>query len=160
MKTDKRDTTASIILNYFLQFLGVAAFYWLLIYTTINYWFHDFLFKITKVRYEAGVNFTKELYFILLIFALFCYFANKFILDLYHTKTGKQLIISMVFDYLVWPLQVLIMLVYNNMHIDAIVKDIGTLLNVFLITILIVLKTVIAVKLLSGKTAKAENAKS
>jgi hypothetical protein len=160
MKTDKRDTNASIILNYFLQLLGVAAFYWLLIYTTINYWFHGFIFKIAKVRYEAGPNFTKELYFILLIFALFCYFANRFILDLYHTKTAKQLIISMVFDYLVWPLQVLIMLVYNNMHIDTIVKDISTLLNVFVITILIVIKTVIAFKLLSGKTLKAEKAKS
>jgi hypothetical protein len=46
------------------------------------------------------------------------------------------------------------------MHIDTIVKDISTLLNVFVITILIVVKTVIAFKLLSGKTAKAEKAKS
>ena len=160
MKTDKRDSIASTILNYFLQLLGVAAFYWLLIYTTIHYWFQGFLIRITKVRYDAGPNFTKELYFILLIFALFCYFANRFILDLYHTKTAKQLIISMIFDYLVWPLQVFIMLVYNNMHIDAIVKDISTLVNVFLITILIVAKTVIAFKLLSGKIAKAEKAKS
>jgi hypothetical protein len=160
MKTDKRDSIASTILNYFLQLLGVAAFNWLLIYTTIHYWFQGFLFRITKVRYDAGPNFTKELYFILLIFALFCYFANRFILDLYHTKTAKQLIISMIIDYLVWPLQVFIMLVYNNIHIDAIVKDISTLLNVFVITILIVAKTVIAFKLLSGKTAKAEKAKS
>src|SRR5258708_21096502 len=134
MKTDNGDSIASIILNYLLQLLGVAAFYWLLIYTTIHYWLVNFLYRITKVVYDAGPNFTKELYLILLIFTLFCYFANRFLLDLYHRKTAKQLIISMVVDYLIWPLQVLIMLLYNNAHITALIKDISTLLNIFVIT--------------------------
>jgi len=154
----KRDSIATIVLNHFLQLLGVAGFYWLLIYTTIHYWFHGFLFRIAKLSYEAGPNFTQQLYLLLLIFSIFCYFANRFLLDLYHRKTAKQLLISILVDFLIWPLQVLIMLVYNNIHITHIVKDISTLYNVYIITALLIIKTVIAVKLLAGKTSSKEKA--
>lgn len=158
MKTDNRESIASTVLNYLLQLIGVAAFYWLLLYSTINYWLNKFVFKIAKVSYEAGPNFTKELYFILFIFTIFCYLANRFVLDLYHTKTAKQLIISIAADYLIWPLQVFIMLEYNNWHITSIVKDVSTLCNVFVLTFLVIIKNVIAVKLLSSKNSSKEKA--
>jgi hypothetical protein len=148
---NNRDSAASIVLNYFLQLLGVAAFYWLLIYTTIYYWLDSFIHRLSKVAYTAGPNFTKQLYFLLLIFAIFCYLANRFLLDLYHRKTAIQLIISIFFDYLLWPLQIYIMIVWNNKHITTIVDDISTIYNVFVITGLLVVKNVIAVKFLSKK---------
>jgi hypothetical protein len=108
------------------------------------------------VRYEAGPNFTKELYFLLLILSIFCYLANRFLLDIYHTKTAKQLIISIAVDYLIWPLQIFIMIMYNNIHMTTIADNISTLFNIYLITGLLVLKNVIAVKLMSNKTASAK----
>jgi hypothetical protein len=148
---NNRDSAASTVLNYFLQLLGVAAFYWLLIYTTIYYWLDSFIHKLSRIPYDAGPNFTKQLYLLLLIFAIFCYLANRFLLDLYHRKTAIQLIISIFFDYLLWPLQIYIMIVWNNKHITTIVDDLSTIYNVFVITGLLIIKNVIAVKLLSKK---------
>lgn len=148
---NNRDSVATTVLNYLLQLLGTAIFYWILIYTTIHYWLTGFVYKIAKIRYEAGPNFTKELYLLLLIFVIFCYLANRFLLDIYHRNTAKQLIISIIVDYLLWPLQILIMLIWNNMHITTIADDVSSLYNVYIITALLVLKNVIAVKLLNRK---------
>jgi hypothetical protein len=156
MKTDNRDSIASTILNYLLQLLGVAGFYWLLIYTTIHFWFQTFIYKFSKVRYEAGPNFTKELYLLLLILSIFCYLANRFLLDIYHTKTAKQLIISIAVDYFIWPLQILIMILYNNIHIISFADNISTLFNIYVITALLILKNAIAVKLMSKKNSAAK----
>ncbi|HTD41028.1 MAG TPA: hypothetical protein VK671_10440 [Mucilaginibacter sp.] len=149
---NNRDSVASSVLNYFLQFLGVAIFYWLLIYTTIHYWLKGFVYKIAKVRYEAGPNFTKELYLLLLIFVIFCYLANRFLLDIYHRNTARQLVISIMVDYFVWPLQILIMLIWNNMHIVSIADDVSTLYNIYIVTGLLIVKNVIAIKLQGSKT--------
>ena len=146
---NKRNSIASSILNVLLQLIGLAAFYWLLIYTTIYYWLNKFLFKIAKVRYEAGPNFTKELYLLLLIFAVFCYLANRFLLDVYHRRTARQLIISTIADYLIWPLQLVIMMVWANTHMVNVVDDITTLLNVYVLTALLIIKNVIALKLMN-----------
>jgi hypothetical protein len=159
---NKRNSVASSILNFLLQLIGLAAFYWVLIYTTIYYWLNNFLFKIAKVRYEAGPNFTKELYILLLIFAIFCYLANRFLLDLYHRSTARQLIISVIADYLIWPLQLLIMMVWANTHMVNVVDDITTLLNVYVLTALLIIKNVIALKLMNKNNslnAKAKAAK-
>ena len=158
MKTNNNNSAASTILNYLLQLIGVALFYWLLIYTTINFWFVNFLHTITKIRYEAGPNFTRELYILLLVYSLFCYLINRFLLDIYHRKTALALIISIVVDYLIWPLQVWIMLVYNNHHIVTIVDDVSTLFNVYVITGLLIVKNIIAAKILSGKKASVQKA--
>lgn len=146
---NKRNSIASAILNYLLQLIGVAVFYWLLLYTTTHYWLRGFVYKIAKVRYEAGPNFTKELYLLLFIFVIFCYLANRFLLDIYHRNKTKQLILSTIADYLIWPLQLLIMLVWNNMHIVNVVDDVSTLYNVYVITALLIIKNLIAVKLMS-----------
>jgi hypothetical protein len=158
MKTNNSNNAATTILNYFLQLIGVALFYWLLLYTTINFWFLDFLHTVTKVRYEAGPHFTRELYLLLLIYSLFCYLANRFLLDIYHRKTVLQLIISIVVDYLIWPLQVWIVVLYNNWHISGLADDISTLFNIYLITGLLILKNVIAAKILSGKKDSVQKA--
>lgn len=149
---NNRDSVASTVLNYLLQLLGVALFYWLLIYTSIHYWLTGFVYKFTKIRYEAGPNFTKELYVLLLIFVVFCYLANRFLLNIYHRNTSKQLIVSITIDYLIWPVQILIMITWNNMHIVSIADDVSTLYNVYIITGLLVIKNVLAAKLLSNKT--------
>lgn len=157
---NNRNSIASAILNYLLQLIGVAAFYWLLLYTTINYWLRSFIYRIAKVRYEAGPNFTKELYLLLLIFVIFCYLANRFLLDVYHRNKTKQLILSTIADYFIWPMQLLIMLVWNNMHIVNIVDDVSTLYNVYVITALLIIKNLIAVKLMSkgnGVNSKARS---
>jgi hypothetical protein len=158
MKTNNSNNAGSTILNYLLQLIGVALFYWLLLYTTINFWFLDFAHTITKVRYEAGPHFTRLLYTLLLVFSVFCYLANRFLLDLYHRKTARALIISIVVDYLIWPLQVWIMLLYNNWHITSIMDDISTLFNIYLITGLLIVKNVIAAKILSGKNSSVQKA--
>ncbi len=149
---NNRDSAASVmsaILNSLLQLIGAAAFYWLLIYTTIHYWMRGFIYGIAKVRYEAGANFTKELYLLLLIFVIFCYLANRFLLDVYHRNRTKQLILSTIADYLIWPLQLFIMLKWNNAHIVNAVDDVSTLYNVYVITALLIIKNLIAVKLIS-----------
>jgi hypothetical protein len=159
---NKRNSIASSILNFLLQLIGIALFYWALIYTTIYYWLTGFLYKIAKVRYEAGPNFTKELYFLLLIFAIFCYLANRFLLDVYHRKTARQLIISTIADYLIWPLQLLIIIIWGNKHMVNVVEDITTLLNVYVLTALLIVKNIIAVTLMNKKdhtSAKAKAAK-
>jgi signal transduction histidine kinase len=157
---NKRNSAASSILNFLLQLLGVALFYWLLLYTTTHYWLRGFVYKIAKVRYEAGPNFTKELYLLLLIFVIFCYLANRFLLDVYHRNKSKQLIFSTIADYFIWPLQVLIMLIWNNMHIVNVVDDVSTLYNVYIITALLIIKNLIAVKLIgngNGANSKASS---
>lgn len=146
---NNRDSVASSALNYLLQLLGVALFYFLLIYTTIHYWLRGFVSRIARVRYEAGPNFTKELYLLLLIFVIFCYLANRFLLDVYHRNKVKQLVLSTIADYFIWPLQLLIMLVWNNMHIVSVVDDVSTLYNIYAITALLIIKNLIAVKLMS-----------
>lgn len=157
---NNRNSIASAILNYLLQLIGIAVFYWLLIYTTIHYWLRGFIYKIAKVRYEAGPSFTKELYLLLLIFVIFCYLANRFLLDVYHRDKAKQLILSTIADYMIWPLQLLIMLIWNNTHIVNVVDDISTLYNVYVITALLIIKNLIAVKLMSKGNGVNSQARS
>ena len=157
---NNRNSIASAILNFLLQLIGVAVFYWLILYTTTNYWLRGFIYRIAKVRYEAGPNFTKELYLLLLIFVIFCYLANRFLLDVYHRNKTKQLILSTIADYLIWPLQLLIMLVWNNIHIVNVVQDVSTLYNVYVITALLIIKNLIAVKLISKDNGANSRARS
>ena len=124
-----------------------------MIYTTIYYWLHTYLHKTAKVDYEAGPDFTKMLYLLLLLFCLFCYVANRFFLDLYHRKTAKQLIISIVVDYLIWPIGLSIVILYDNTFHTTIVANVSKLFNIYIITGLLIVKNIIAARLLS-KTAR------
>jgi hypothetical protein len=152
MKKLNRDQVASIVLKYLLHLLIIAGFYWLLLYTTTSFWLDTFFYKFTKLRYAAaGPEFTEQLYLLLLIYTLFCYAANNFLLDIYHRKTAKQLAISMIADFLLLPLEILLMIIYNNLTIKTHLGDIGTVYNIYLITILLVIKNIIAAKFLSAK---------
>jgi hypothetical protein len=156
MKTNNNGSVASNILNHLLQLIGVALFYWALIYTTIHYWLFGFLHRVAKVRYEAGPNFTRELYLLLLIFSIFCYLANRFLLDIYHRRTVKQLTISILIDYLIWPLGLTIIILYDNINYTTVADNVSKLFNIYVITALLIIKNVIAVKILSkaGKGGK------
>lgn len=149
MENTRRDSLLTTVLNYLLQLIGVALFYWLMIYTTIYYWLYTYLHSTAKVNYEGGPDFTKELYLLLLLFSLFCYVANRFFLDLYHRKTAKQLIISIIADYLIWPVALSIVIFYDNKFHTTIIYDVSRLFNIYLITALLVIKNIIAARLLS-----------
>jgi hypothetical protein len=149
MENTRSNSLLTTVLNYLLQLIGVGLFYWLMIYTTIYYWLYTYLHKTAKVTYEGGPNFTKELYLLLLLFSLFCYVANRFFLDLYHRKTVKQLIISIVVDYLIWPIALSIVIFYDNKFHTTIIYNVSKLFNIYIITALLVIKNIIAARLLS-----------
>jgi len=153
MENTRRNSASSTVLNYLLQLIGVALFYWLMIYTTIYFWLYNYLHSTAKVNYEGNPNFTKELYLLLLLFSLFCYVANRFFLDLYHRKTAKQLIISIIADYLIWPIALSIVIFYDNKFHTTIVYDISRVFNIYLVTALLVIKNIVAAMLLS-KTSR------
>jgi hypothetical protein len=149
-KTTTRDQVATNVLNYLLQLLSVAAFYFVLLYSIITFWF-GLINKINKLYYTDTPNFNQQINYLLIIFSLFCYVANRFMLDLYHREKAKQLIISIIADLLIVPLGIFIMIVYNNLTVKtAHVMD-TTVYNIYLITVLVVIKELIASKLLSKK---------
>ena len=149
METTRRNSAFTTVLNYLLQLIGVALFYWVMIYTTIYFWLYNYLHTTAKVNYEGNPNFTKELYILLLLFSLFCYVANRFFLDLYHRKTIRQLIISIVVDYLIWPIALSVVIFYDNKFHTTIVYDVSRLLNIYIITALLVIKNIVAARLLA-----------
>ena len=151
MKTANLDKTASVILKYLLHLLGVALFYFCLFYTSTSFWLHQLLEEFTRVPYVSTPNFHEQIYHLLIIYSLFCYFANNFILDLYHKNKLKQLLISIIADMLILPLGILIMIIYNNTvgkHQPALDTSIY---NIYVITILLVAKEFIAIKIISKK---------
>jgi hypothetical protein len=157
---NNRNSVAATVLNLLLQLIGVAAFYWFVLYTTTGYWLEGFARRITKVRYEPASNFNEQLFTLLLIYVIFCYLANRFLLDLYHRRTARQLVLSIVADYLIWPLQIFIVLIWNNTHIVNIIVDASALFNVYIMTALLIIKSLIALKLMSKGNAPDSQARS
>lgn len=151
MRTITRDQVASVILKYLLHLLINAGFYFVLLYTFTSFWLRQLLNKFARVVYVSNDNFHQLIYFQLAIFTLFCYFANNFIFDLYHRKQAKPLFISIIADLLIIPLQVLIMIFYNNKFIKIGTAMENTLYNIYLITALIVVKELITGYILSRK---------
>jgi apolipoprotein N-acyltransferase len=154
MKKLNRDQLASVVLKYLLHLLLIGGFYWALLYTTTSVWLDVVFYKVTKLRYGiAPPDFTEMLYILLLIYTLFCYVANHFLLDIYHRKTAKQFIISTIVDFLIIPFEIFLMVIYNNITVKDHLGDINTVYNVYLITALLVIKNIIAVTILSKKTS-------
>ncbi|MGZ3765806.1 MAG: hypothetical protein ACXVB0_10535 [Mucilaginibacter sp.] len=151
MKTTNRDRVASLVLKYLLHFLSAAGFYFLLLYTTTSFWLHQLLDKFTKIPYVSTENFHDQMYHLLIIYTLFCYFANNFILNLYESGKGKQLIYSIIADMLVLPIGILIMIIYNNIALKGHPALDNSVYNIYVITALLVIKEAIAIKLVSGK---------
>lgn len=153
MKSLNRDQVASLVLKYLLHLLSIAGFYFLLFYTFTSFWLHQLLDKFTRVPYVSTPNFHDQIYHLLIIYSLFCYFANNFILDLYHKEKTKKLIISIIADLLILPLGILIMIIYNNQVLKNQPALDTSVYNIYLITVLLVIKEFIAMKILSRKTA-------
>ncbi|HTD99193.1 MAG TPA: hypothetical protein VK668_07880 [Mucilaginibacter sp.] len=154
MKSPQADNIASVVLKYLLHLLSIAAVYGILLYTTSQFWIHHLLNWFTRVPYVTAPNFHDHVIHQLIIYSMFCYFANNFILDLYHTTKAKQLIISIIVDVLIMPLSILIMIIYNNIAHKNQPGDINTIYNIYLVTVLLVIKEYIAMKILARNNPK------
>ncbi len=150
MKTSNPDTVVSFILKYLLHLISVALFYWLTLYFTLSSWVNFLLIKFATVPYVTAGNFHFQVIILLVIYSLFCYFANNFVLGLYQSGKVRQLLTSYFIDFLILQLSMTIMIVYNN-RFHKTMMDIS-LYNVYVITVLLVTKEVIAMKLVSKKS--------
>jgi hypothetical protein len=150
METSK-PSTVSLILKYLLHLISIALFYGLTLYFTSNFWIHYLLNKFTRVPYVTTDNFHSQVIHLLIIYSLFCYFANNFVLNLYQSGKGAKLLLSYFVDFLVLQLSITIMIFYNNrLHTPAIDNSIY---NIYLVTVLLVIKEAITMWLLSRKAA-------
>jgi len=154
MKTSNLDTAVSLILKYLLHLVSIALFYGLTLYFTSNFWIHYLLDKFTRVPYITTDNFHSQVIHLLIIYSLFCYFANNFILNLYQSGKAKQLLISYFVDFLILQLSITLMIFYNNrQHTPALDNSIY---NIYVVTVLLVIKEVITMTLLSKNSAPAK----
>lgn len=157
-----RDQVVSLILKYLLHLLSIAGFYFVLFYSITSFWLHQLLVKFSKVAYISTPTFHDQIIHLLIIYCLFCYFANNFVLDLYRKEHTKQFIISFIIDMLIIPIGLLIMVIYNNLTAKSHpVLDVSVY-NIYLITVLILAKEIIANIILSRKaqTGKKLNYKT
>ena len=153
MKTSNPDTAVSFILKYLLHLISIALFYGLTLYFTSSFWIHFLLSKFTTVSYVTTDNFHAQVIHLLIIYSLFCYFANNFILNLYQGGKAKQLLISYFVDFLILQLSITLMIFYNNkQHTPALDNSIY---NIYVVTVLLVIKEVITMRLLSKKSIPA-----
>lgn len=155
-KSISSDQTVSVILKYLLQLLGLALFYGFMLYTTINFWI-PFLVQVFSKVYYAPSYLTSQMVILLIIYSLFCYFVNNFVLHLYEKGKAKQLIFSIIGDILVLPVCFLILVIYNNIFSPKhYIPHIADLYNIYLVIGLLIVKELIAAGLLSreGKPQK------
>lgn len=154
MKTLQLDKIVSNTFKYLLHFVGIACFFGVLLYSMFHFWLPFLILNFSKVYYAVPSKFSTELVFLLIIYSLFCYVANNFILYLYAKGKTLQMIISYLVDLLIVPLSVLILIIYYN-KVNRVASDyVSTLYNVYLITGLLIVKVIVAYKILSGSPAK------
>jgi len=159
MKTTDRDHAASVVLKYLLHLLAIALFYGTLVYTAPYFWMGFLIRKFAKhVLYLPSGDGDKMLFLLVLIYALFCYAANNYLLKLFDTKKVKQLVISVLVDYLMLPLAILLMILYNNQTLKVPEMDVSVLYNIYLINGLLIIKNIIAYQLVSRNSAPAQKA--
>jgi hypothetical protein len=154
MKTLQLDKIVSNTLKYLLHFLGVACFFGILLYSMFSFWLPFLILNFSKVYYTTASKFSTELVALLGIYSLFCYFANNFILNLYEKGRTLQVIVSYLVDLLIVPLSVLILIIYYNKAEKIASGYVSMLYNVYLITGLLIVKVIIAARILSKGSAK------
>ncbi len=154
------DQVVSTILKYLLHFLISAGFYFALLYTFTSFWLGELFHKFAHMVYLSDMDTHRQIYFQLAIYTLFCYFVNNFVFDLYHRKQAKQLFISFIADALIIPLEILIMIIYNNITLKHTPTTDSSLYNIYLITAMIVAKELITAKILSRKKEGKLNSKT
>ena len=154
MKTSKLENPASVTLKYLLHLISIALVYGIMLYTSLHIWLPKFILVLSKVNYVAAYVFKQQFYVLLVVYVLFCYFVNNFVLHLYNTGKGWRLILSYLADILIIPITILIMIFYNNKTSKILTADTDSLFNIYIAMGLLIIKELIAVKLLSPKTAK------
>ena len=157
MKNSQLDKTASVTLKYLLHLLGIALFFGILSYSMLHFWLPFLILNFSKIYYSTGSisAFNLELAVLLIIYSLFCYFANNFILNLYAKGKTLQLVLSYLVDLLIVPFSVLILIIFYNKTAKVADSDTSTLYNIFVITGLLVAKVLITAYFLTKKeTAK------
>jgi len=156
MKTSQLDNTASAILKYLLQLIGIAFFFGILLYSVFKLWLPFLVLTFSRIYYSSASMsaFNTQMILLLVIYSLFCYFANNFILNLYSRGKTKQLIISYLIDLLIVPLSILILIIFYDKTLKVPSADTSILYNIYLITGLLVAKVFIASKVLSDTPAK------
>ncbi|HVV56705.1 MAG TPA: hypothetical protein VHC47_15325 [Mucilaginibacter sp.] len=157
-KTFSRDRAASIVLKYLLQLISVALFYGVALYSIKSFWVHYLIKTFSHIYYVSGV-FDSQLVTLLIVYSLFCYLANNFLLGLYSKGKGRQLILSMIVDELLLPLGMLIIIVYDDKTSKTNTADTSALYNIYVITALLVVKEIIAARLIGKKTDTDKNVK-
>ena len=155
MKTSQLDKATSVTLKYLLHFLSVALFFGIMLYSVLKFWLPLLVTKFSKIYYISQDVFMKEIVILLVFYSLFCYFANNFILDLYKRGKGLQLLVSVIVDILIVPLSLLLLIVYYDKTSKGGTSDVADLYNIYVVTLLLVLKVFIFAKMLSkGSSAK------
>jgi hypothetical protein len=154
MKTLQLDKIVSNTFKYLLHFVGIACFFGILLYSMFNFWLPFLILNFSKLYYAIPSKFSTELVFLLIIYSLFCYVANNFILNLYAKGRTLQMIISFFVDLLIVPLSVLILIIYYNKVAKVPSAYVSALYNEYLVTGLLIIKVIIAYKILSGSPAK------
>ena len=159
MKNSQLDKTTSVTLKYLLHILGIALFFGILSYSMLNFWLPFLILNFSKIYYSSGSisAFNLELAVLLIIYSLFCYFANNFILNLYAKGKTLQLLLSYLVDLLIVPFSVLILIIFYNKTSKSADSDTSTLYNIFLITGLLVAKVLITGNFLTKKSSAGKS---
>lgn len=148
-KSVDSNQSASVVLKYMLQIIGLAFFYGILLYSTFYVWIPLFNDKFSKVIYTMFKD--NNIPLLLLIYALFSYFSNNFMLKLYERGKTKQLLISYITDIFVLALGILLSIIYNNLTRRSGHAAIDDFYNIYIIMVLLIIKELIAASILSKK---------
>lgn len=101
--------------------------------------------------YMRDITFRRTIAELLIIYVAFCYFGNNFVLHIYNEP--KKLMVSVLVDFLIIPLAVVLSMVYNKLMVKAHLISINEVYNVFIVTALQVIKLLIFARILSPKKA-------
>src|SRR3569832_238402 len=127
---------ASIVLKYLLQIIGLAFFYGVLLYTTLHVWVPLFTgHTFSRVYYTFFED--NNIHLLLIIYTLFSYFANAFMLRLYERGKTRQLLLSILVDILILALGLLLSVLYNNLTVKSGRAGIDDVYNIYIIMVLL-----------------------
>lgn len=136
--------------RYGVHFVGLVIFYVLLL-ATVTGLLGPVVFKFAAFNYVPDPGFRRTIAELLIIYVLFCYFGNNFILHIYDKP--KKLLISMAIDYLIVPLAIALTMLYNKLTVKDHMLSIADIYNIYIVTGLQVIKVLIASRILAPKKA-------
>jgi hypothetical protein len=95
-----------------------------------------------------------NIHLLLLIYTLFSYFSNSFMLRLYERGKTRQLLVSILADIFVLPLGLLLTVLYNNLTVKSGRAGIDDIYNIYIIIALLIVKEIIAARIVLKKQAR------